>query len=155
MGDFLVHSHYTPPPPQGTWLKQGVVGTYHCCTCQECKYIYTNPPSSPTLSRILNIHLEATPTVKPLVWYMIQVPMELRRRILEHIGDISHQRDNSLAKHMTTVHAHEPYAVSFWVIEVVKMGERRGDLDRLLLQKETGWIFRLKSSAPSGLNDYM
>lgn len=60
---------------------------------------------------------------------------ESRRRILEHIGDIGHSRDTPLAKHMRSIHSHDPFAIDFWVVEAVKLNERRGDLDRLLLQK--------------------
>lgn len=165
VGDFLVHSHYTPPPPQGTWLDRGTVGTYRCGTCKACKYIlkcsnFTNPITGIKYNSRSFANCKTSGVVYVAICpcpciYVGKTIRELRRRILEHIGDIHHKRDTSLAKHMTTIHPDALYAVSFWVLEVVKMGERRGDLDRLLLQKETGWIFRLKSSVPRGLNDYL
>lgn len=72
---------------------------------------------------------------------------------MEHIGDIEHNRDISIAKHMRTVHQSTPFTIKFWVLEVIKLNERRGDLDRLLLQKETGWIYRLNTRVPAGLNN--
>lgn len=68
---------------------------------------------------------------------------ELRRRILEHIGDIDHQRDTSVARHMTMAHANYPFSILFWILEVVKMGERRGDLNRRLT-KRNGMDFPFK-----------
>lgn len=71
---------------------------------------------------------------------------------MEHVGDIEHSRDTPIAQHMRLAHARDPFAISFWVLEVVKLNERRGNLDQFLLQKETLWIFQLKTVSPSELN---
>lgn len=59
--------------------------------------------------------------------------------------DIDHSRDTPVAQHMRTVHSRDPFSISFWVLMMVEIGERKGNIDRLLLQKETAWIHRLKT----------
>lgn len=69
------------------------------------------------------------------------------------MGDIEHNRETPIARHMRSVHSSDPFSILFWVLEVVKQNVRRGDLHHLLLQKEMAWIFRLKAIPPLGLND--
>lgn len=87
--------------------------------------------------------------------YVGKTIREFRRRILEHIGDIEHQRETPLASHMRIHHSSNPLALKFWALEIVSLGERKGNLDRLLLQKEAGWIYRLKTTQPHGINDIL
>lgn len=49
---------------------------------------------------------------------------------------------------MTSVHQDNPLSIQFSVIEVIRSIGRRGIVDRLLLQKETSWIYRLKTVSP-------
>lgn len=74
---------------------------------------------------------------------------------MEHVEDIDHSRDTPIALHMRTVHPRDPFAISFWILETFKKDEQRGNIDHLLLQKEAGWIYRLKTMAPLGLNDQL
>lgn len=80
---------------------------------------------------------------------------ELRRRVLEHIGDIENKRDTPVAKHMLGMHPKNPLCIKFCVVEMIKSKGRRGDVDKLLQQKETEWIYRMKTMSPSGLNDIL
>lgn len=54
---------------------------------------------------------------------------------------------------MRRVHANDAFAIKFSAIEEVRRSERRGDLEMLLLQKETSWIYRLRTDDPEGLNE--
>lgn len=87
--------------------------------------------------------------------YVGKTIRELRRRVLEHIGHIEHSRDTPVAKHMRRVHQTYPFSLKFWVLEVIKINERKGDRGRLLLQKEATWIYRLGTVHPRGLNDLL
>lgn len=65
----------------------------------------------------------------------------MRRRVLEHIGDIEHIRDTPVARLMRGAHTEDPFSIRFCITEVIKLTGRLGDVDRLLLQKETTSIF--------------
>lgn len=163
MGDFLIHSHYTPPMIEGTWLDRGIKGNFRCGTCKACKFIHkANSFTNPTTGIEYTSRHFSNCKTKGVVYlarcdcpllYVGKTTRELRRRILEHVGDINHSRDTPIAKHMRSTHENAPLAITFWVLEVVRPNERRGNLDRLLLQKETAWIYRLKTVSPRGLND--
>lgn len=90
----------------------------------------------------------------PLI-YVGKTIREFRRRILEHIGDIEHARDTPVALHMRRVHPDSPFSIRFCVIESIRSNGRKGDIDKLLQQKESTWIYRLKSLSPRGLNDIL
>lgn len=69
------------------------------------------------------------------------------------MGKILHKRDKPVARHCWEFHDGRITDFKFTVIEVVKPSGRKGDIDRILLQKETEWIYRLKSTNPDGLNE--
>lgn len=87
--------------------------------------------------------------------YVGKTKRQLRRRIGEHLRDIRHGRDTPLARHVNEMHGGDPRCIKFLVIEVIRPTERRGDIDRTILQKEVEWIHRLRTMEPHGLNDQM
>ncbi|OCT67028.1 hypothetical protein XELAEV_18038310mg [Xenopus laevis] len=46
----------------------------------------------------------------------------------------------------------EPALSDYKAIEKVKLGKRKGDIDRLLSKKEMKWILLLETVTPRGLN---
>lgn len=136
IGDFVVHSHYTPPPQEGTWLTRQVLGTYRCGGCKACQYIWK---TKTTYNHRTGIEYQSryfanckTPGVVYLarcdcpLFYVGKTTRELRRRILEHIGDIQHSRDTPITQHMRSVHQKAPFTISFWALEVIKADIRGG-----------------------------
>ncbi|XP_069821233.1 uncharacterized protein [Dendropsophus ebraccatus] len=165
LGDSLTNSHFTPPTTQGTWLTRQVKGTYRCGSCKACQFIKVSKTFSVQhIPRTLSnntfanckssgvIYLATCPCPKSYVGKTIR---ELRRRVLEHVGDIEHSRPKPIAIHMRTAHPEEPFRIQFQVIEVINRSIRRGDFDNLLLRKEAEWTFRLKTLEPQGLNDQL
>lgn len=163
--EHLVHSHYVPPSTGGTWLDHEIKGTFRCGSCKACNYIrnknsFKNPQTGVEyMSRAFaNCKTKAVVYMAmcncPLL-YIGKTIREFRRRVLEHVGDIDHSRDTPVALHMRTTHPRDLFVIPFWILEVIKKDERRGNVDHLLLQKEAAWIYRLKTMAPSGLNDQL
>lgn len=162
----LVHSHLDRIPAQpstSTWLPRQPIGCFKCGHCKACTYIptikeFVNPKDGTMiqLKSFYNcssegvIYAAKCPCPKLYVGKTIR---QLRRRVLEHIGDIALNRERTLARHMRQVHNKEPYQLRFWVIEQPKLGARKGNLDQYLLKTEARWIFRLNSRTPSGLNE--
>lgn len=87
--------------------------------------------------------------------YVGKTTRKFRRRVGEHLGDIRHQRDTAIAHHIWASHEGDPNALRFMAIDKIPPNLRRGDLDKVLLQKETFWIFTLKSVSPGGPNEQL
>lgn len=71
------------------------------------------------------------------------------------MGNIRNRRDTPIARHVWDTHNGEVNCISFKVIEVVRPSPRKGDLNQRILQKETRWIYRLKTMEPQGLNEQL
>lgn len=161
--DRLVSSHYVAPRREGTWLDRQIKGSYKCSTCKACQYMLNTKtfcsPNTGTTYHIKDFcNCKSTGVVYigicgcPLV-YVGKTLRELHRHVLEHIGDILHSRDTAIARHMRSRHSKDPFGIKFCGIKLIRPNVRRGDLDRLLLQKEAGWIYRLKTVDPGGMNE--
>lgn len=72
--------------------------------------------------------------------------------ILKVFG-LRRMEDTPLSVHIHSRHGGSTENLFFKAIDQVKTLIRGGDLDQKLLQKESEWIFRLKSQRPDGLND--
>lgn len=73
----------------------------------------------------------------------------------KHLGDICHRRDTAVARHMWTCQNGDFKGLKFMDIDRIFPTARRDDLDRLLLQRETFWIYTLKTMVPGGLNEQL
>lgn len=87
---------------------------------------------------------------------------QLRIRIAEHLrdikkeekvknkkdGDLDKQHESPVAKHFQEFHQGKPDGLRVKGIYVLRLPARRGDFDKILLQKEKWWIYTLKSLAP-------
>lgn len=127
--DRLVKSHYRSPRQQGTWLDRQIKGLFKCGTCKACKYMLnTKHFHSPVTGREYLIRDFSNCKTKGVVYlgicaclclYVGKTVRELRRQVLEHTGDIYHNRDTSVARYMRSAHENDPYAIRFCVIEVI------------------------------------
>lgn len=86
--------------------------------------------------------------------YVGQTKRNLKLRIAEHKAAIRNgNMDYAIAKHYKE-HSHGSAATLRFVgIERVSLPPRGGDIKKLLLQRESYWIFSLNSMEPHGLND--
>lgn len=76
-------------------------------------------------------------------------------RIGEHLREIKDKEkipEKPLARHFALEHGRSTKGMLVKGIYALKISSRRGDFDRVLLQKEKRWVYRLKSLAPLGLN---
>lgn len=164
--DRMVHSHYVRPKAKGTWLDRRPTGTFRCGKdCVACPYVCQGK-TFVTLgsTKEYNQYHFANCVTSGVVYlctcecplsYVGKTKRQLRRRIGEHLGDIRHGRDTPLARHVNEIHGGDPKKISFKVIEVIRPSERRGDWNKVILQKEVQWIHRLRTLEPLGLNDQM
>lgn len=114
--DRLILSHYFPPN-KGCFKRSG---------CVACKYIETGPTfhSNVTKEVFYIRHFISCRSLKVIykarcvcsLEYVGKITRELRRRIGEHFGEIRHQHNTSLARHIWMqaaargVWRKEPYA---------------------------------------------
>lgn len=80
---------------------------------------------------------------------------EFRRRVGEHLGDIRHNRDTPIARHVWIEHGGNPKCLQFKGSDTIRPSPRGGDIDRLILQRESFWIFWLQTVTPNGLNEQL
>ncbi|OCT96871.1 hypothetical protein XELAEV_18009087mg [Xenopus laevis] len=132
--DRLTRSHYSSSP-KSTWLSNKTKGCYKCGTCKACPWINKT------------IKVEGRADVKG------KTKRELRRRVLEHVGDVLHKRNTSVANHINRFHNGNTSVMKFIGVEHIKSTIRIDDINRKLLQCEAQWIYWLKSKAPNGLNE--
>lgn len=85
--------------------------------------------------------------------YVGKTIQQLRRRISNHISTITTAKDTPLSRHVRHVHAGDLKVLKFWGITKIKLGPRKGNLNKRLLQEEARWIYQLGSLAPQGLNE--
>ena len=160
--DQLIRS-YTPPPIPTTFLSNTSPGNYKCSNCAQCGYTtkcttFTHPHSG----KVLNIKgvISCSTT---FVVYLIKCPCglayigkttrALRTRISEHrsnirCGDMS----KPVAAHFKKM-GHSITSLRYWGIEKVDRPPRGGDHNRLLLQRESFYIYALNTMAPHELNE--
>lgn len=60
-----------------------------------------------------------------------------------------------VAIHFRDHHGAKPVGLKCMIIHKLEISNRRGDWDKMLLQKEAKWIFLLNSMTPKGLNNDM
>lgn len=87
--------------------------------------------------------------------YVGKTKRPLKVQIGEHLREINDKGtipEKPLDKHFALCHGVSSLVMKIKGIFALKLLIRRGDLDRILLQKEKWWIYRLKSLVLVGLN---
>lgn len=70
----------------------------------------------------------------------------------EHLTSISTKDKSAVVIHFRDAHGASTKGFKCMVIYKLELPERRGDWDKVLLQKEAKWIFLLDSLSLKGLN---
>uniref|UniRef100_A0A1B8Y3M1 GIY-YIG domain-containing protein n=1 Tax=Xenopus tropicalis TaxID=8364 RepID=A0A1B8Y3M1_XENTR len=164
LSDLLVHSHYVDKKPAGpVHFLIPTIGSYKCHHCEACQYMkpmknfkHLISARNYEIKQFINCRTSGViyaAVCKCPKMYIGKTFRELRKRILEHVGTIVHKKDTPLARHMRDFHSSNPLEIYFFGIEKVKLSERKGNIDNILLKKECQWIFRLKTRSPMGLNE--
>lgn len=128
---------------------------FRCGSCSVCTFIRkTKTFSSSSTNKVFEIREIFHCKTKGLVYlctcscpydYIGKTKRELRRRICEHLGDLRHRRDTPIARHVWEKYEGDPKCLTFCVIQKIRQSPRKGEWDRYILQKETQWIFRMRS----------
>ncbi|CAH2327957.1 Hypothetical predicted protein, partial [Pelobates cultripes] len=159
--DILVPSHLKSTPQKNTWLKSTVLGTYQCGKCKACKFI--RRPSKKFQDSLgqqeflvknffncqtMGIVYLLSCSCKKL--YVGKTSRKFKLRIGEHVNSVNPKRlvDTPVSKHLKLHHGGSAEGIRFCGIEKVILGPRGGDLDKRLLQRESFWIYKLKTLSP-------
>ena len=85
--------------------------------------------------------------------YVGKTNRALKTRISEHRSSIRNQDPKSpVAMHFMAA-GHNVATLRYQGIELVKCPRRGGDLNKLLLMRESYWIYRLGTRSPQGMNE--
>ena len=164
IGDRLVHS-YTPAQQSRTWLSTTPSGTYRCGKCKQCDIVsrskdFIHPVTQHRYTNRHFINCQTTHVIYILscslcnAFYVGRTKRRLLDRLAEHKYAVkTGNMDYAVAKHLKDVHNCNTIAFTAIGIDHVPLTPRRGDRERILNQKESRWIDRLKALSPPGLND--
>ncbi|OCT95583.1 hypothetical protein XELAEV_18013271mg [Xenopus laevis] len=160
--DQLVHSHLNNKG-KPTRLENKTKGCHKCGSCLACPYIekawvYVGRDDKPiyTLEHSMNCKTSGVIYVMTCQCgkcYVGKTKREFRRRILEHVGDVKHKRNTSVARHINETHNGSLEMLKFTAVDLIEPTLRVGDIDKKLLQREAQWIYWLNTRAPNGLNE--
>lgn len=159
--DRLVRSHV--PEKRRTFLDEIPEGNYKCGNCAQCGYTTKSQTYTHTHSgKILKVRGVITCNTTYVV-YLIKCPCglgyvgrtcrPLRTRISEHRSNIRcGDERNPVAAHFKQA-GHSISSLRYIGIEKVNRPPRGGDHERVLLQRETYYIYMLNTMSPYGLNE--
>lgn len=165
----LMKSHFTRPTRHlGTGQK--MKGLYPCGECNICQFmtpmtIFTHPKTGTTYTLYNYVNCKS----KYVIYWMIgpcsriyigQISQELHKRIHKHLSSITlADRDTSQGKKLTAVsenyykhHWGNTWGLKVLGFEIIFLWIQGGDITKMLLRKESHWIFQLGALAPQGLN---
>ncbi|OCT80569.1 hypothetical protein XELAEV_18027381mg [Xenopus laevis] len=141
--DTLTRSHYTQAT-KTTWLTSKMKGCHKCGDCLAC----------PLVTKTLHVTQPRDNVEYTIKNYInCKTLREFRRRVLEHVGDVKHKRNTSVAVHINECHNGNTKVMQFFAVEQLKQTSRIGDVNKKLLQAEARWIYAMNSKSPNGLNE--
>lgn len=74
-------------------------------------------------------------------------------RIRDHVSLVMKKKtETPISRHMGLFHSFQVSKMKFFALEHVPIHERGGDVDKILLQRETKWIHTLSATSHPGLN---
>ncbi|XP_040275624.1 uncharacterized protein LOC120990787 [Bufo bufo] len=156
--DRLVNSHFQPPERTGNWLSRKPMGTFKCGSCTACgqiKKAISFTCSSNNKEYYIKDFINCLTTgvvdlaqcTCPLD-YVGKTKREFRRRIRDHVNDILNEKDTSVARHVLQYHGGNTNCLKFMGLQHVPKPKRGGDWDKMILQAETKWTYKLNSVTP-------
>lgn len=157
--DKLVHSHHISQVISSREPK----GTRPFHKCSFCRYVH----SAMTVA-LPNGHVhrpDFSVTCQSIgIFYIIQCECKAfyigktKRpffyRIRDHVSLISKEKiETPISRHMGIFHHFDSLKLHFSALEHIPPGDRGGDYDKILLQKEAKWIYELSALKYPGLNN--
>lgn len=151
------------PPIRKPFLDRLPEGNFKCGSCMQCNYTtkctsYKHPHTGKltkikgtiTCNQTNIIYLITCPC--PNLAYVGKTTRPLKTRIAEHRSKIRTQDKTSpVSVHFAEAH-HSVAAMRYTGIEHVKAHRRGGDIDKLLLRRESYYIHTLQTLHPLGLD---
>ncbi|OCT97277.1 hypothetical protein XELAEV_18009502mg [Xenopus laevis] len=160
--DQLTHSHFQAPN-KSTWLMNRIKGCYKFGKCLAYPFILKTTCVTGRMdiaefkiAYFINCKTAGVVYIMKCACgknYVGKTRRELKRRILEHVGDVKNKRNTSVATHINEIHDGDTGVVKFFRVEHFFPTTRVGDIDRKLLQCEVKRIYWLNSKGPDGLNE--
>lgn len=158
--DQLVHSHFKGKKGTDSWLQtKGFVKCHNCKVCQ-----ITKPTTEVHMANNKMWKIQELITCKSqYTIYLIECPCplkyvgsticELKKRVLENVrAKTNKDRNNSVAKHMELHHNGDWKTLKFFGLETVPPNPRGGNRGKILRQKESRHILKMRMMMPYGLN---
>lgn len=157
--DNLVKSHYTDIDSETPKTK----GTFPCGNCDVCTSLDTRDKVKLPNSQYWNSRQHVTCNTMGVA-YLLQCPClsfyvgktsrALNIMILEHLESAkSVYFRTAIGRHIAITHNYDFIGFKFFPLAIVPPPDRGGDWNKILLQAESRWIFKLRATSPPGLNE--
>lgn len=157
--DRIVHSHYDPSPISTSSNR----GTRPCHKCDFCRYIHATRTIALPNGRLYAPKFAVTCQSVGIVYlmtcgcnafYVGKAKRPFFHRIRDHVSLVCKKRmETPISRHMGLFHKFDDTMMRFVALEYVPPGERGGNYDQILLQREAKWISNLDALKAPGLND--
>ena len=158
--DLLVRAKLPQVPPRQKTLK--VCDKEKRGKCKICPVLnregkFTHPQTNQRYTTMKNITCDSTNLVYLIkcticgMLYVGQTGRSIGVRISEHKSCIRNNR-HDLYRHFMAHNAQSDAPIEVFILEFIKLPPSHYNAETMRLQKETNWIYRLNTLAPSGLN---
>lgn len=149
------------------WADYGSLprGTFQCGNCDFCRYIQPGKsvhlPTGKNLTMYHFVNCDTIGIVYLLTCgcgshYVGKTKQNFWKRIKEHVADIQIGIiDKPIPRHFAQFHDYKTDSLKFQVLARIHppLSKRGGGFVQKILQVEAKWIFKLKATRPTGLND--
>lgn len=153
------------PPPRNLFTFFSGTGFYPCKHCYACNHAQkqrktdfqaTTTGQTFTIKDFIGCNTEGVIYVLQCtckLQYVGRTKRALKTRVKEHIRNIiKGYPKHSVSKHFLNTHNKDPSQLQFWGIEKYKKSWRGEHKIRTISQKESRWIYTLKTLTPRGMN---
>lgn len=101
----LVKSHLDPRTRPTNWLTNQIRGYYRCGDCVNCRFIqtgtsFTSNQTGHKFDIQFFLNCKSTRPHVSVAEYIGKTICQFRRWVGEHLGDLRHERDTPLARHI-------------------------------------------------------
>lgn len=157
--DSFVHSHYTPQ----IGISNNAKGTRPCHKCNYCQYIHAAYSITLPNGCLHKPKFMATCQLFGMVYIMLcechafyvgKTKRPFYHRIRDDVSLVSKKiMETPISRHMGLLHHFDCSKMHFFALKHIPPGDRGGDYDKILLQREARWIHELSALKYPGLND--
>ncbi|XP_053556225.1 uncharacterized protein LOC128647464 [Bombina bombina] len=168
--DFLIQTDSVDCYRQSTWLETNKkTGVFRCLGCETCNGLITGSSFTHPHRRQIYRHKHRLTCTTTYIVYLLHCPCglyyvvkttdDLRTRMANHRSAIRTalkrgESEQPVPRHFVD-RQHRVSDLKYTIIDHIPPLSRGGDRNKLLLQRESRWMYKLETVTPKGLNAFL